>query len=206
MVDSPQNQDVTLDLSNCTTLASKVLALIEHYGIEDIAEACTPIIYQQFTQDDAEQRFSELEWFFRVEADIGYNQYPDKGGKDFAMEIYGQDINTFMGHATQDPPAGVDLTAPTNAINQIFAFLKQVDEEMACMWRWNVDLSLAVLHTIDCAGLSHPDSQSKEEFLNENFPNWQSYKTEIEQAAQNLARQYPRVMAELAAQLTFHKS
>lgn len=190
-----------LDLSSLPNLESKVQALIEHYGLEDIAAACTPIIYQKFTQDDAEQRFSELEHFFRVEADIAYNQYPDFGGKEFALQIYGQDLNTFMGLSQQDCPGGIDLKEPQHALNQIFNFLATVDQELACMWRWNVDLSLAVFHTIDCASLAHPDSQSKEEFLNENFPNWQTYKQEIEDSAHMLMRQYPRVLAELVAKI-----
>lgn len=197
----PENTTPSLDLSNLPNLESKIKALIEHYGLEDIASACTPIIYQHFTQDDAEQRFSELEWFFRVEADIAYNQYPDLSGKEFAMQIYGQDISTFMGCSQKEYPAGIDLTEPMNALTQIFEFLKTIDQELACMWRWNVDLSLAVFHTIDCAGLSHPDSQSKEEFLNENFPNWQTYKDQIEESAHMLVRQYPRVLAELVAKI-----
>lgn len=197
-----ENTEVaSIDLSNLPDLESKVQKLIEHYGLEEIAAACTPIIYQKFTQDDPEQRFSELEWFFRVEADLGYKKYPEIGGKDFAMQIYGQDVSTFMGCADKEYPAGIDLQVPLNALNQIFAFLSTIDQEIACMWRWNVDLCLAVFHTIDCAGLSHPDSQSKEDFLNENFPNWQNYKAQIDESAHMLIRQYPRVLSELVARI-----
>lgn len=195
------NQAETIDLSNLPNIESKVKALIEHYGLEEIASACTPIIYQKFTSDDAEQRFTELEWFFRVEADIGYNLYPELGGKEFAMEIYGQDLSTFMGVSKQETPAGIDLTEPNKALNLIFGFLSTFDQELACMWRWNVDLSLAVFHTIDCAGLAHPDSSSKEAFLNENFPEWKTYKQQIEDSAHMLVKQYPRVVAELVAKI-----
>lgn len=199
MAENKTNSSV--DLSNLPDLESKVQTLIEHYGLEDIAAACTPIIYQKFTQEDPEQRFSELEWFFRVEADFAYSKYPEMGGKDFALQIYGQDKDTFLGSLGKEAPVGIDIKEPLHALNQIFAFLCTIDEELACMWRWNVDLSLAVFHTIDCAELSHPDSQSKEEFLNENFPDWKTYKAQIEDSAHMLIKQYPRVLAELVAKI-----